>query len=244
MDDLTPIPFDPGHDDSEQGSDNRFRTFMVLCYPDNEEHSRWFAEVLPKLSMDYVGILHDKDEGSKPHHHIVFYFKNARWRDAFISELGMDARWVRCWDSKIKAFQYLLHRGYAHKYQYPDSELYGTLADDCAKVCGRASPADEAKQAKQVFELLTSIDGYVSVNSFALMAIENNLWSTFRRMGNLAIRALDQHNSAYQQTIVRESEVAAFGRAIVTDHGLTFDQRCELLDRLGFLPKGGLSDEN
>lgn len=241
MDDFV-SPVDPGHDDLDSDSSSgRSRTFMVLLYPDNEDHERWIKDVLPKLDFDYVGICHDKEESAKPHYHIVFYFKDARWRDAFAADLGLDTRWVRAWNSKVRAFRYLLHKGFPDKVQYSDTGLFGGLTDACISACGRASPADESKQAKQIFELLASIDGTVTIESFAIIALENHLWSAFRRMGNIAIRAIDSHNSSFMVSYNRKTDndrlQMSLASSMLSENGLSFAERCELLDRLGFPAK-------
>lgn len=74
------ILFDLGHDDidGQECKDGRSRTWMLLLYDDDPVHKVVIDETLPELDWNYAGIVHDQDEGVKPHNHIVVLFKDGR----------------------------------------------------------------------------------------------------------------------------------------------------------------------
>lgn len=202
---------DFGHDGLGEDFDSphRKRCWMALCYPDNEDMNNWWLNVLPGLDVGYVGRIHDQE--GKAHHHIVFVFNEAKTLSACAKNVSYIERWLRPWDSKRKAMRYLCHCDNPEKYQYDVDGLYGSLVDEATKYCSKGSAESETKSALDVFSLLDSITEYVRFTDFARICAEKGLWSTFRRMGVLASRILDEHNALYdyrsrQKDVLRDSD--------------------------------------
>lgn len=189
-------PVDPGHDEGHDGSskDGRSRTWMLLLYPDNEGMLEVLTSRLPELDWDYAGRIHDQE--GKPHHHVVVLFKDGRKAADVAKDLGLETRWLRAWDRKKKAFRYLCHRDNPEKYQYDTDGIYGTLAEQAVKACGQENK-DEAAEVALICDMIAGYDGIVSYDLVLRMLSSCGLYATFRRMGVIAVRLIEEHNNRY-----------------------------------------------
>lgn len=187
---------DYGHDGfvDDKKYPDRKRIWMALCYLDNEEMADWFSNVLPALECGYAGRIHDQE--GKAHHHIVLIFNEAKTQSAVAKNASYPERWLRPWDSKRKAFRYLCHCDNPEKYQYSPDGIYGTLLDDALRCCSKSSQESETKTVSDILDLIDSIQGYVSFTDFCRICTDRGFWSTFRRMGAMGSRLVDEHNSA------------------------------------------------
>lgn len=229
---------DYGHDGlgEEDESPHRKRCWMALCYPDNEEMNNWWLNTLPGIDFGYVGRIHDQE--GKAHHHVVFVFPEAKTQTAVSLNVSYPVRWLRPWDSKRKAMRYLCHCDNPEKFQYDVNGLYGSLVDEATKYCSKGSAESETKSAIDVFDLLDSIDGYLRFSDFARICAEKGLWSTFRRMGVMGSRLIDDHNTAFTERRRQEQVQSSFDR--FNDYlksgfskSLTFEQWIEFYERNG-----------
>ena len=180
---------------SKTSKDGRSRTWMILTYEDNNQFDNVIS-ALDELDFNYAGRSHDKE--GKPHHHIVVVFKDGRKRTDVAKDVGIDPRWLRAWDRKKKAFRYLCHKDNPERYQYTTDEIYGNLAEDAIKACNSGDAATEASAVAEIIELLDSCPYQVSYGWFIGKCAELGLWSTLRRMGNLACKMIDEHNEMYR----------------------------------------------
>ena len=202
MDDVTKVDF--GHDDvdGQECKDGRSRTWMLLLYDDDSTHKAVLDGRLNDLDWNFAGRVHDMD-GVKTHHHIVVLFKDGRKNADIAADLGIDKRWLRAWDRQKKAFRYLCHRDNPEKYQYSTDGIYGTLAEKAVAACSKVDALSENQSVSEVLNLLDSIDGFVSYRLFLALVVEKGCYSTFRRMGTLAVRLIDEHNRACADSISR-----------------------------------------
>lgn len=183
------------------------RTFNLLLYPDNAEHTKVYS-VLSDCGYDYVGILHDKDtytdksenhsigELKKAHWHIMLQFENARHKSAVSKELGLDERFIDETKSFNSFAKYLLHRGVSDKHQYSTDELFGSLKNSVLKKLDKRSE-DECVLA--MLNLLDSIESVVTKTAFARMCVEAGLYSVYRRTGLMMRDYIEEHNSLYRK---------------------------------------------
>lgn len=246
MEDIkTPIDF--GHDvvEGQECKDGRSRTWMILLYPDNPDHKLCLEEKLPDLDWNYAGRLHDKDPDTKEHHHVVILFKDGRKNTDVAKDLSIDKRWLRAWDRQKKALRYLCHRDNLEKYQYSMDGIYGTIAEKAVGACSKGNELSEVQSVQEITKMIREIEGLISYNRFLNLVSDAGLYATFRRMGNLATRLIDEHNHAINRQLSREmaeevgftADRATFEKFIKWQSGcISFDERMERLERQGVIP--------
>lgn len=183
--------------------DGRSRTWMILLYEDDPTHKSVLDGKLSDLDWNYAGIKHDQD-GVKAHHHIVVLFKDGRKCADVAKDLGIDVRWLRAWDRAKKALRYLCHRDDASKYQYSTDAIYGTIAEKAVSVCSKGEPLSENASVQEIISLLDGVEGYVSYKFFISLVAEQGCYATFRRMGVLGTRLIDEHNYNYSKKLSKE----------------------------------------
>lgn len=190
---------DLGHDDvdGQECKDGRSRTWMILLYEDYPTHKAVLDGKLADLDWNYAGRIHDKDDGVKTHHHVVVVFKDGRKNADVAADLGIDKRWLRAWDRQKKALRYLCHKDNPEKYQYSHEGIYGTIAEKAVAQCSKGSELSEVQSVCDIVALIDSVDGYLSYsNAISLMAA-SGLYASFRRMGNLCIKLIEEHNESW-----------------------------------------------
>lgn len=235
-------PVDLGHDDGDGQAckDGRSRTWMLLLYEDDPTHKAVLDGKLADLDWNYAGRIHDKEDGIKPHHHIVVLFKDGRKNTDIAEDLGIDKRWLRAWDRKKKALRYLCHRDNLDKFQYSTEGIYGTIAEQAVGACSKGNELSEVQSVQEITRLLREVDGVVTYDFFLNLIAQNGLYATFRRMGNIATRLIDEHNFLVRKDIERElnSEIDRehFKAIMKRNDELPFYKRCEKLEQLGFMP--------
>lgn len=199
----TKKPVDLGHDDvgGQECKDGRSRTWMILLYPDDPEHKRCLEETLPDLDWNYAGRVHDKDLDTKEHHHLVVLFKDGRKNADIANDLGIDKRWLRAWDRQKKALRYLCHRDNPEKFQYSTDGIYGTIAEKAVGACSKGNELSEVQSVKDITKMLREIDGFVTYDFFLNLISDAGLYSVFRRMGNLGVELIKQHNQRYSKQL-------------------------------------------
>lgn len=235
-------PLDLGHDDVEgqECKDGRSRTWMLLLYEDDLTHKAILDGKLADLDWNFAGRKHDKDVGVKEHHHIVILFKDGRKNTDIASDLGIDKRWLRAWDRKKKALRYLCHRDNPEKYQYSTDGIYGTIAEQAVGACSKGNELSEVQSVQEITKRLREIDGFVTYDFFLDLMAQSGLYATFRRMGNIATRLIDEHNERHRVTIEKElsqdSRREQFRKFLANIDDLSFDERCRILEERGFPP--------
>lgn len=235
-------PIDLGHDDvdGQECKDGRSRTWMLLLYEDDPTHKAVLDGKLADLDWNYAGRKHDKDDGVKEHHHIVVLFKDGRKNTDIAQDLGIDKRWLRAWDRKKKALRYLCHRDNLEKYQYSTDGIYGTIAEQAVGACSKGNELSEVQSVQEITKQLREIDGFVSYDFFLNLMAQSGLYATFRRMGNIATRLIDEHNAQQRAKLDKElqadREREKFRKFMEHIDHLPFDERCRMLEERGFPP--------
>lgn len=241
MEDVTKV-VDLGHDDvdGQECKDGRSRTWMLLLYEDDPTHKAVLDGKLADLDWNYAGRIHDQDEGVKVHHHVVVLFKDGRKNADIAQDLGIDKRWLRAWDRKKKALRYLCHRDNPEKYQYSPDGIYGTIAEQAVSACSKGNELSEAQAIKEVADLLDSIEGFVSYSFFLRLVADKGLYPVFRRLGIIATRLLDEHNAIERHKLDNEMRSDKrredFKNFLKSIEDLPFDERCDILEKLGYPP--------
>lgn len=240
-------PVDFGHDDvdGQECKDGRSRTWMLLLYPDNPEHKAVLDGKLADLDWDYAGRLHDKDDGVKEHHHVVVLFKNGRKNTDIASDLGIEKRWLRAWDRQKKALRYLCHRDNPEKFQYSTDGIYGSIAEKAVGACSKGNELSEVQSVKEITKMLREIDGFVTYDYFLNLVSDAGCYSVFRRMGNIGVELIKQHNNHYGKQLELEhaekvgftADKATFERFVKyqTANPMAFAELMERLERQGHL---------
>lgn len=201
------VKIDFGHDlevEGQECKDGRSRTWMLLLYPDNPEHKAVLDGKLFELDWNFAGRVHDKDDGVKEHHHVVVLFKDGRKNADVAADLGIDKRWLRAWDRQKKALRYLCHKDNPEKFQYSPDGIYGTIAEKAVGACSKGSELSEAQAVKEVTQFLDEYDGYLSMREFVNVMADRGCFAVVRRMGNFALRLLDEHNNYIKMRLVDE----------------------------------------
>lgn len=232
---------DLGHDDleSKAAKDGRSRTWMLLLYEDDPTHKRVLDGVLNDLDWDYAGRIHDQDS-VKDHYHIVCVFKDGRKNKDVAADLGIDKRWLRAWDKKKKAFRYLCHKDNPEKFQYSVDGIFGTVSEKAISECLRGDSQSEQQSVFDIISLLDSCEGFVSFSNFIYLANERGLYATFRRMGNLGVSLINEHNAKvrlkYDNEMKSDERQEDFVRFLRSIDDLPFERRCEILAKKGYPP--------
>ncbi len=221
---------DLGHDDVEgqECKDGRSRTWMLLLYPDNEEHSAVLDGKLAELDWNYAGRIHDME--GKPHHHVVVLFKDGRKKADVAADLGIDKRWLRAWDRKKKAFRYLCHRDNPEKYQYAPDGIYGTIAEQAVSACSKSDAMSEGQAFGEISKALDEFEGHISYKQFYLVMADRGLFPVFRRLGVMGIKLIDEHNDEYAKQVELERHRLAV-------------ERCKKMEEYGALMREGVPQQ-
>lgn len=239
MEDLTKLN-DLGHDDvdGQEGKDGRSRTWMLLLYEDDPTHKAVLEGKLAELDWNFAGRIHDKDDGVKPHYHVVALFKDGRKKFDIAKDLEIDVRFLRAWDRKKKALRYLCHRDNPEKYQYSTDGIFGTIAEQAVSACSKGNELSEAQAVKEITEILDSIDGFVSYKFFLALMADKGLYPVFRRLGIIGTRLLDEHNGIQRAKLDRELRAdyqrEKFIKFFKSLDELPFDKRVELMEKYGY----------
>lgn len=199
---------DLGHEDAED-KPGRSRTWMLLLYPEHDEtgvHKRIIEETLDELDWNYAGRVHDQDEGTRLHHHVVIYFANGRQKEDVAKDLGLDTKWLRRWHSQKRAMRYLCHRDNKDKFQYDPSGIYGTLADKAVGLCSKGDAMSEVEGVTKLVNIINEYPGYLTVTTLLPIALAEGLYSHYRRLGNSLFKLLDEHNGKWSDRDRQKAE--------------------------------------
>lgn len=181
----------------EKKYDKPSRTLMLLLYPDNPSHINALEQVLPSSGYDYVGRIHDMDENTKPHYHVVITFPNVRRRTELAKELCIEKRFIEPKDRQDTAIRYLVHADNPDKFQYNTDGLFGPLVDKAIRKINKTDPVAEPTAILSIIKYIDTFDRIVNYSEIISGICNMSLYSYFRRMGILAIRLIDEHNSKF-----------------------------------------------
>lgn len=177
----------------------RSRNFMLLLYPDNEEHMLVLEHI--KLNYDYAYICHNKDydekgEIKKEHIHLFLQTINAKWNTALSEDIKLALNFIQQCKSPNNSLCYLIHYNDDSKFQYDINEVYGTLKTKLVKLLKN----DKKDENEKIFELLNYIETskhIISLVNFSYYCSSIGMWDVFRRASLILIKVLEEHNASY-----------------------------------------------
>lgn len=125
-------------------------------YVQQLEHLKVSIDDFPKIlnqsgATEWAFIIHDKDEGAKPHVHCVLHFKNAHYASAIAKLFNDNENSVEYWNSRIgNAYSYLIHQtqdAHGEKHLYSTKDV--TANFDFEQKIKSISQQVGSKQVKQ-----------------------------------------------------------------------------------------------
>lgn len=150
-------------------------SWLAVLYPESQQEVIEYAQE----HFPCAWALHDQDEDEngqpkKPHVHMIFKFKNARWSTGLARELGIAANYLKICKDEVEAFAYLTHNGWPDKHQYPPEAVQTAN--------GYTPPVYNEGKSEEV-QVLTLLDmpTMATTKDMARWALENGCWSAFRR---------------------------------------------------------------
>lgn len=152
----------------------------VILYKDNLQHLNLLTTLTNKY--DYAYILHDKDlddngELKKEHFHLLLFFKNARYFSSILKSIEIDnPQLIQKKKDKRLSIRYLIHADSPNKYQYSLDELHTNID---LSLYFNNNVSRETLEVQILYNYI--LDNNCSLQSLLYYAINNNLWSTFRR---------------------------------------------------------------
>lgn len=171
-------------------------TFSLILYPDDFSHVV-AMDVLAKNGYQYSAILHDKDIDSngqllKEHYHVVICFPRQKDLSALANELSIVSSYIEPVRNRQYAERYHIHADHPDKFQYDVSSIFGPLADRVRAHV--ASGETEEEKVKSLLILLDSMPVPCTYRQFLIACCDANLYSVFRRLGNVLRYLIDEHN--------------------------------------------------
>lgn len=173
----------------------RSRLWNLVLYPEDPTHVNALEYIA--RNYDYVGICHDRDlddDGNlkKAHYHVILKFPQARYRTAVAKEIGIATNYMEKMGSFQKSARYLLHYGWDDKYQYQETDLFGTLVPQVVKLTHQNK--DEDSRMLDLLSLLNDVPFHLTMTDAIHLACQNGLYSEFRRAGYIMKTVIDEHN--------------------------------------------------
>lgn len=170
--------------------------YTMILYPDDFDHVV-AMDVLKSSGYQYSAILHDHDvdkEGNpkKPHFHVIVCFPRQKDLNALCNELCIKANYVEPVRNRQYAERYHIHADDPDQYQYDPSSIFGPLADRVRAHV--ASGETEEEKVKSLLVLLDSMPVPCTYRQFLVACCDANLYSVFRRLGNVLRHLMDEHN--------------------------------------------------
>lgn len=178
----------------------RARNFNLVLYDEDEKHKSAIDFI--QKNYDYAIILHDKDidnygEIKKPHYHIVIRFKNAKWSSSLAEELGITENYIEECKSLKSSLLYLIHFYDEDKYQYPISEVQGSLKNRLYEIV-KNDEKTETEKYQDILQYINDIDDVISFRQFITYCVSIGYTDTMRRNFNSLRYYIDEHNNEYR----------------------------------------------
>ena len=175
----------------------RSATWMILHYPDYELQSGLYDHLYSLDDIDWAACPHDME--GKLHHHITVVFPTNWTREYAARHLGIEERWLTGWNSKRKAYQYLIHANDPDKYQYDPENIFGPATDLAVRYCTakKGAAENEAMDMLALIKLIHTLPRGCSTARALEAIVANGLYSTFRRSGAIGRELLIEHNKGF-----------------------------------------------
>lgn len=177
---------------------NRYYTIEIILYLDNQEHLLLLKDLISKYKYAYI--LHDKDKNTdgtlkKEHIHLLIFFDNARWGTAILKEIKIDnSNLIEFKDNKYDAIRYLTHCDNEKKYQYNYNDIVSNIDIDMYFNNYKDS---ETKNISLLFDFIQNYVGFLYFHQVYYFALNNNIWSSYRRNYLIIKDLINEHNSNF-----------------------------------------------
>lgn len=171
-------------------SSGRSRSFTFVFYPDEEN----FLDIMSSvINEDTAFILHDKDTNEngdlkKPHYHVVVKFKEAKTCSSVAKIFHLYNSEGKLAENRVDictkgkkdfkgALRYLTHANTPDKFQYPISDVQGSLKDTVKALVSSGSTTES--NLSVIFNFILNSDAYLDSMIISKFCLENNCLSTF-----------------------------------------------------------------
>lgn len=171
----------------------------MILYPENEQDMKTLEYIT--INFRYAYIVHNKDttedgERKKEHIHIIFEFENERSITSVAKELNVEEYDIEKIRSKKGAIRYLIHKDTPEKFQYEIDQIQTNMTNI------ESYFKDRNTENEDMIKIITFLYGEkrkVMIFEVLSYALDNNLYSTFRRAGNQIIKIIEEHNDLYKE---------------------------------------------
>ena len=161
--------------------------YSIETYPESE--NRQFDVILSRLNKEFPEARvcyakHDqdvKDDGSlvKTHFEILFKFPRDKSINVVAAALEVPVSWIEWKKNWIRSVRYLIHLDHPDKFQY-DPKIVVCSDNRDYKYLTMKEPDKETDNIAMLFDFIDS-HSYYSLKDLQDFALQNGLWSTFRR---------------------------------------------------------------
>lgn len=172
------------------------RVMVAVLWLDDSSHASALVK-LDDLKFNYVFVIHDKDEGVKPHVHLFLRFCNARYRSSVAKDLGISDNYLHKVINSVAYIRYMIHFGnkFRNKYQYSVDDYVGPLSS-WAVECVNNLKLSTADFVNLVCHFIDSSE-YVSLSSFWSYCYSMNFGKVVFNHFYFFKHYLDEHNSRF-----------------------------------------------
>lgn len=192
----------------------RSRNFVAMLYPLEDESHAMALRILEASDLCWCAIVHDKDVNDdktlkKAHTHVVIRFGSAQSLNGVASRLCISPNYLQSTSDCVSAFQYLCHCNDLDKFQYPDTDIFGPIADQArtyvltARNVTFVPKLSEAEAFGHILDFLESCEGFVSFHSACAWAVQNGLFGYFRQSYSVVRDLISEHNRQYERVLSR-----------------------------------------
>lgn len=158
---------------------SQYRNFEIIVYPDDEKSDEYLKR-FQKICNDWAYILHDRDkhdDGSlkKPHIHAIGRTDKITL-SGMAYHVGCPVNMVTNVKDWVAAVRYLIHADDDRKAPYDIADIVSNFSVDQYFVRKKS-------EEQMIMPLLEFIEDneHVTVKSLSRFALDNHLWSAFRR---------------------------------------------------------------
>lgn len=196
------------------GRSVRSRNFVLMLYPCEDKSHALALSILEASDLVWCAIVHDKDyeddrvTPKKSHTHVVLRFSSVQSLVGVASRLGIAANYIQPTSDVAAAMQYLCHVNDLDKFQYPDTDIFGSCAEQArtyvltARNTSFVPKLSESEAFGCVLEFITSWSGYLPYSEACAWAVSNGLFGYFRQSYSIVRDLISEHNRSYERQLL------------------------------------------
>lgn len=186
-------------------TNERSRTWVLVLYPQENDSHRLILDTIQRnisQSWQWVSINHqgedkeDSDERGKDHTHILVRFENAVYRNSLLHAFNINLdnqHFLRSCKSYKGYLLYMIHHGYFEKIQYDIDDMEGCVEIKTDLKHFRDKTEREDMKVKKLLTWIES-QGIISTTDLVHYALDENLWSEYRRAQHTFKDLIREHN--------------------------------------------------